>query len=116
MGGSERTETDLELDASQTSVVALERLEAFPGCDIPHHHFPITAGADDLVALESNSIHWTLMSLKSSEEPKCLSIPDTNESIFRTADDVFVVDTEIEDASTVSGEDGRDLGPRPVGE
>ena len=59
--------TDLEFDASQTSVMALERLEVFPSGNIPHHYLAITAGANDLVALEPNGVNWSLMSLKGSE-------------------------------------------------
>jgi hypothetical protein len=112
--GLERGRTNLEFDASQPSVVALERLEAFPGGNIPHHHLPIATGANDLVALESNGIHWTLMSLEGSEELKRVSIPDTDEGVFGAANDVLVVDTKIEDTSSVSGEDGGNLGPGSI--
>jgi hypothetical protein len=96
--------------------MALERLEAFPGCSIPHHHLAITTGANDLIALKTNSIHRTLMSLEGGKELKGISIPDTDESVFRAADDMLVVDTKIEDASTVSIEDGINLGPGSISE
>lgn len=96
--------------------MALERLEALPSCSIPHHHLSITAGADDPVALESNGIHWTLMPLESGEEGKGVSIPDTDKSIFRAADDVLVIDAKIENTPRVSVEDGRNMGPGSIGE
>lgn len=94
--------------------MALERLKAFPGCDIPHHHLAITAGADDLVALESDSIHRTLMPLESIEESEGAPVPDTDEGVLRATDDVLIVDTEVENTSAVSVEDGRNLGPGSV--
>jgi len=107
---------DLEFDASQTPVMALERLEVFPGDNIPHHHLAITASADDLVALEPNGIHWTLMPFEGSEEVKSVSIPDADESVFGAADDMLVIDTKIKDTSSMSVEDGRNLCPTPTSE
>lgn len=91
--------------------MALESLEVFPVGNIPHHYLAITASADDLVALEPNGVHWTLMPFEGGEEVKSVSIPDTDESVFRAADDMLVIDTKIKDTSGVSGEDGRNLGP-----
>jgi len=56
------------------------------------------------------------MAFEGSEEPKGISIPDTDEGIFGAADDVFVVDAKIEDTSAVSGENGENLGPGSVSE
>lgn len=94
--------------------MTLKYLEAFPSGNIPHHHLSITTGANDLVALESNGIDWALMPLEGGEEFKGASIPDTDESVFRAADDMFVVDTEIEDTSSVSIENGGNLGSTPI--
>ena len=96
--------------------MTLKYLEKFLGSNIPHHHLSITAGADDPVALESNGIHWTLMPLESGEEGKGVSIPDTDKSIFRAADDVLVIDAKIENTPRVSVEDGRNMGPGSIGE
>lgn len=104
--GRREWETDLEFDASQTSVMALECLEVFPGGNIPHHYLAITTGANDLVALEPDGINWALMALEGSEELKRAPIPDADESVLGTADDMLVVDAKIEDASSVSAEDG----------
>ena len=54
------------------------------------------------------------MPLEGSEELKRVSIPDTDEGVFGAANDVLVVDTKIEDTSSVSGEDGRNLGPGSI--
>jgi len=114
-GGTRRERREyLELDASETPVMALERLEAFPGGNIPHHHLPIATGANDVVALESNGVHWTLMSFKGGEEFKGISIPDTNEGVFRTADDMPIVNAKIEDTSGVSVEGGGNLGSASI--
>jgi hypothetical protein len=94
--------------------VALERLEALPCGDVPHYHLAITAGADDLVALEPDGINWTLMPPEGREESKGLSIPDTDESILGAADDMLVVDTKVEDTCSMSTEDGRNLGSAPA--
>ena len=56
------------------------------------------------------------MTFEGSKEPKGISIPDTDEGIFGAADDVVVIDTEIEDTPTVSGEDGENLGPGSISE
>jgi len=56
------------------------------------------------------------MPFEGSKEPKGVSIPDTDESIFGAADDVLVVDAKIEDTSTVSVEDGENLGPGSISE
>jgi len=94
--------------------VALERLETFPCGNVPHHHLAITAGANDLVALEPDSINWTLMPLKGSEEFKRVPIPDTDKSVLGAADDMLVIDTKVEDTRSMSTDDGRNLGPAPT--
>lgn len=95
--------------------MALERLEVLSGGNVPHHYLAITAGANDLVALEPDGINWSLMALEGSEELERPSIPDTDESVLGAADDMFFVDTKVEDAPSVSTEDGGNLGSAPVG-
>lgn len=56
------------------------------------------------------------MAFEGSEEPEGVSVPDTDEGIFGTTDDVLVVDAKIEDTSTVSGENSENLGSGSVSE
>lgn len=95
--------------------MALERLETFPCGNVPHDYLAITAGTNDLVALKPNGIDWTLMPPKGSEEFKGFSTPDTDKTVLRAADDMLVVDTEVEDTCRVSAEDGGNLGSAPAG-
>lgn len=95
--------------------MALKRLEVFPGGNVPHHYLAITTGANDPVALEPNGINRSLVPLEGGKELKGLSIPDTDESILGTADDMLVVDTKVEDTSSVSPKDSGNLGSASIG-
>lgn len=75
--------------------MALKGFEVFPSRDIPHHHLAITTSANDLIVLEPDGVHRALVSLKSSEEFQCASIPDTDQGVFGATDDMLVVDAEI---------------------
>ena len=94
--------------------MALERLEAFPCGNVPHDHLAITAGTNDIFALETNGINWTLMPPEGSEEFQGFSTPDTDKSVLGAADDMLVVDTEVENTGSVSAEDGGNLGSAPA--
>lgn len=77
-----RRTTDLEIDASETTVCAFECVDACASGNVPKDHLAFATCARQTATLEPDRIHRTLMSRKRMLEGQGLAVPYANRGVL----------------------------------